>query len=128
MMKPGEHKILIVEDEVLTYMFLKVTLNKEGFIICLNANDKDTALQIFDKEKPEMVLMDIRLHDNFEGIEIAKIIKEKQPETQLIFITGYDDDHTRNLTMSLNPLAYLTKPLNTKELITLIKDYFKSLH
>ena len=68
--------------------------------------------------KPEIILMDINLEGNFEGISLGK---EKNEEAQIIFITGQSDSKTVEDALSISPESYLTKPIREVDLMTTIK-------
>jgi DNA-binding NarL/FixJ family response regulator len=69
--------------------------------------------------EPDVIIMDIRLAGNIDGIEASKEIC-KCYHCNIIFATGYSDDNIRSKAMSLKPLAYLIKPYQMKELISLV--------
>ncbi len=111
--------ILIVEDESIVAMEIESYLTKLGYTIvdiCTNADD---AYEKAMKHHVDLILMDIYLIES-NGIDAAIKIKEKQ-DIPIIFLTAYMDDETIERAVSTNPIAYLTKPFNRKELYAAIK-------
>lgn len=112
-------KLLIVEDEVIYGLLLENSLKKCGFIITDNVIMGKSAIQSAKDNQPDVILMDIRLADNITGIEAAKEIQSFS-DIPIIFMTAYIDDEIKNEALTLNPLAYLIKPITTKQIIELI--------
>ena len=117
--------VLIVEDEALLAMALRIELENEGIPVCGNASTKNKAVELVDAEHPDVVLMDIRLAGAADGITAAREIKQRA-DTEIIFMTGYNDNELRNKAEELKPLGFLTKPVDRKTLIDLLKNFFKT--
>jgi two-component system, response regulator PdtaR len=117
-------KILIVEDEAITGIFLKEKLSLSNFEIQGIAPSSREAVRLFARCKPDMVLMDVMLAGEIDGIETAKILQKKQPDVPIIFMTGYDDEETRNSALSLHPLSFVVKPVDTETIRELADGYF----
>ncbi len=122
MQKP---RILIVEDESIIAMVLKIQLQKFGYEICAHASDGNTAIELFKQEKPDAILMDIGLPRGMDGIETCKIIKSENPDIPVIFVTGYDNLEIRSEALLLNPLGYIVKPAKIEKINELLESYFK---
>jgi YesN/AraC family two-component response regulator len=118
-------KVMIVEDEAISGIFLKKTLELDDFQVSEIAPSYSKALRIFQSDNPDVVLMDIRLAGGPNGIETAKAILKENPNTPIIFMTGYDEDVVRSQALSLNPLGYLVKPFSKDKVIEMINDYFR---
>jgi DNA-binding NtrC family response regulator len=101
---------LIVDDEALIRLSLKKLFDKEGFI-GLTASSGASALKILDAETPEIVVLDVRLPDT-SGIELLKTIKEVNPETVVIMITGHGDIKSSVEAMKIGAYDFLEKPLD----------------
>jgi len=111
-------KILIVEDEVLIADYIKEILENNG---CRNIFMAHSVLETQEKMRslrPDIILMDINLEGNYEGIGLSK---EKNEEASIIFITGQSDSKTIEEALSISPDSYLTKPIREIELITALK-------
>ncbi len=104
-------KVLLVEDEVITASALKMGLEELGYQVCPLATRADRALLIADKERPDVILMDVNLPGGINGIETAKKILALF-DTKILFLTGYHDDDVIAKINALNPLGYFVKPVS----------------
>ena len=112
-------RVLVVEDEVITAMSLEMELEQAGYTVCRKVSTGEEAVEIARKEVPDLILMDICLAGNVDGIEAAKLIR-KNADIPMIFITGYADENMESRAKSLKPLGYLLKPLKIEKLQQLI--------
>jgi DNA-binding response OmpR family regulator len=113
--------ILIVEDESIVAMEIQSYIEKLHYPvidICSNGHD---AIQICSREKIDIVLMDICIKGDIDGIETSAIIKEKYPLTKIIFLTAHMDEYNIDRAVELNPIAYLSKPFQREELHAFLK-------
>ena len=85
------NKILIVEDELILADDVKRKLNKHDFDVISMAVSGENALKIIKKKKPDIVLMDIVLKGDMDGIEAAKQIKDNY-DIPVIFLTAYSNN------------------------------------
>lgn len=116
-------KILIVEDEALTALLLNRNLQLKGYETCQPAATGETAIHMAGVERPDVVIMDIRLAGEMDGIETAgKIISLYQ--LPIIFMTGYSDEATINKAAALKPAAYLTKPVTPDHIVPVLVELF----
>lgn len=107
--------ILIVEDEPNYSDTLEMFLDELGYQVAGVADEGTKAIDLFDKTKPDLVLMDINLKGQLTGIDIARHFQSVRP-TPIIFITSYDDKETFNEAKSTAPYAYLIKPFDPETL------------
>lgn len=114
-------KILIVEDEVLFAMDLGQRLKDEGYELCEPALRGKEAIKIAEEERPDLVLMDVNLRGEVSGIDAAGEIRSRFG-IPVIFLTGYSDENTKRAAMLVEPIGYVTKPLNIDELLALINS------
>ncbi|MBF0121457.1 MAG: response regulator [Desulfobacterales bacterium] len=118
-------KILIVEDEAFLAMFISSVCSNWGYHVCETIPTGEEAIEyVNNKEKPDIILMDIRLAGQMDGITAAEQIKIKN-DIPIIFMTGYDEDEIKKRAYKLNPVAYLIKPVNTAQLKALIDSTVK---
>jgi DNA-binding response OmpR family regulator len=113
--------VLVVEDEQIVAMEIKSYVEHLGYAvagICTNSSD---ALKIVANEDVSIVLMDIHIEGNTDGIETAEQIKKKYPDTQIIFLTAHMDDYNVDRAVVLDPVAYLSKPFRREELRAFMK-------
>ena len=114
-------KILTVDDEMgidsFFYEFFTIR-NYEVF----NAQSGKEAIEIVKKEKPRLVLLDVRMR-GMDGIETLKRIKEVDKSTVVIMVSGVKDDDVINEALRLGADDYITKPLSLEylEKVVLLK-------
>lgn len=113
--KTAKIKILLVEDEAITALAMNMALENMGFLTCRPAATGRKALERMAVEEPEVVLMDINLTGDMDGIETARRMQELG-RTAIIFITGYSSDDLLERAWALNPVAIFTKPVNPQHL------------
>ena len=115
--------ILIVEDEALTSLYLKMELTNWGHNILNVCASGEEALSIIKTNKPDLILMDINLAGKLDGIETAnEVLKIKN--IPIIFVTGYSEKKVVDNANLINPLAYFVKPIVIDELKEKIEEYF----
>ncbi len=113
-------KIMIVEDEIIVSEDIRMILSGNGYEIVAVVAYAEEAIIMAGKQEPDLVLMDIKLAGEMNGIEAALRIK-KQLHIPIIFMTANADDGTYQGIQSVNPSADLLKPCDTNELFDSIK-------
>jgi DNA-binding LytR/AlgR family response regulator len=113
-------KILVVEDELIIAEDICNMLIKMGYAVTGNAMDADEAIDILNKETPDLILLDINLGGKRDGITLAEDINAKY-RVPFIFITSYTDDSTIDRAKKVNPANYLVKPFKPEQLHTAIE-------
>lgn len=111
-----KEKILIVEDNPQNMRLLKVTLRAKGYTL-LEATDGGEALDMTIRERPDIIMMDIRL-PKVNGLAVTRKLREI-PEFRhipIIAITAYAMKGDRERVIRAGCDAYLSKPINTREL------------
>lgn len=103
-------KILVVDDEVLIAEYLKDELNTLGYNNIVMAHSHAQCIKQIEEFCPEVVLLDIRMKNDREGIEIAKEINEKF-NIPFIFITAHSDKEIVKQALATKPSGYITKPI-----------------
>ncbi len=116
-------KILLVEDEVITAMLMQSQLTGLGYVISQHVTTGENAIVSARENPPDIILMDIALAGEIDGIEAAAEIRSKS-NIPVIFITGYEDQNNKERAGNTHPLEYLIKPLNVNKLKILIDAYF----
>jgi CheY-like chemotaxis protein len=115
MVKSGKSKILLVEDDTIISMELKYRLESMGYEIVGIVNSGEEAVLEATEKNPDLVLMDIELKGNMDGIEAADRIHSLL-NIPVVYLTAYGDDTTYNRAQSTYPAGYLIKPLEENEL------------
>src|ERR1035437_976219 len=117
-------KLLIIEDDIDMSQLLKRFLTKNGYEVELVLNG-NKGIAAFTANRPDLVLCDFRLGD-IDGIEVLKKLKDIEPTTPVIIMTGYSDIRTAVNVMKMGAFDYLTKPLLPDETLQLIKRALES--
>lgn len=112
--------ILVVEDEGIVAKDLQKRLIKLSYHVPAIASSGEEAIQIAEKINPDIILMDIRLKGNIDGIEAAKEI-QTHLDIPIIYLTAYADDNTLERARLTEPFGYVLKPFKEKELHTTIE-------
>jgi DNA-binding response OmpR family regulator len=118
-------KLLVVDDEQDICDFVKNFLGKRGFNV-LSANDGEEAVAAAEKEKPDIILMDIRM-PKLDGMGALKKIKEIDPSREVIMVTCVDDLEKMEEAKRLGAYDYITKPLVLDELARKVKELAEKL-
>jgi len=113
-------KVLIVEDEVIVALELKVELEKLDCEVTGMVHTKKDVLASIDNDIPDIIMMDIKLGKNENGIDIVKEIQKKHA-IPILYLTAFSDDATMHRAFSTNPIGYIIKPFKTEELKTNIQ-------
>jgi PAS domain S-box-containing protein/putative nucleotidyltransferase with HDIG domain len=113
-------KILIVEDEGIIAKSLKVVLEEFGYGISSITASGEEAIEKVKKDKPDLVLMDIMLKGDINGIEAAKRIKSDF-NIPVIYLTAYTDKQILEQAKIAEPFGYIVKPFEDRELYSTIE-------
>jgi two-component system, response regulator PdtaR len=119
-------KILIVEDEAITAMYLQMRLKKMSYDVIKPVGSGENAIQAAKAENPNVILMDISLSGKLDGIQTALEIS-RFCEAHFIFMSGYNDDDIREQTKSIKTSSYLMKPITVEAVSSIIDLHFKQL-
>jgi DNA-binding NtrC family response regulator len=117
--------ILVVDDEKEICTVLSDNLSQEGYRV-FTANSGKTALELVKKEKPDLVLLDIRMPE-MDGIEVLRRIKKMKKEIVVIMLTAYGTLETARKAMKLGAYDYITKPFDLFSLKSIVKEGLKRL-
>lgn len=101
--------ILIVEDEGIVALDLRRQLAEMGCTVVGTAASGTRAIEVAEQKRPDLVLMDVRLKGELDGIQAAKVISDRFG-TQVIFLTALVDKETMERTTEVEGCGYLTKP------------------
>ncbi|TGK07956.1 response regulator [Leptospira semungkisensis] len=118
--------VLVVEDEIITAMVVKRELEKMGCNVLNLATSGEDAVRIAKADRPDLILMDITLAGEIDGVTAASEIKQ-EIDIPIVFVTGYQDSVTRERAARTNPLGFFIKPLQIAQLKDLIESNFEIL-
>lgn len=114
-------RVLIVEDEVAVAMYIETVLETYGFEVIGTVSNGDDAQKMVREESPDMVLMDINIEGDYDGIETVRRIKTFST-VPVIYVSAYIDSDTLERVATTDPAGYLAKPFKNKELLDLINQ------
>ena len=115
-----EARILIVEDEVIAAKSLELRLTRLGYTVAGIIAFGEEALHAAQTLRADLVLMDINLRGEMDGIQAAELIRTRL-DIPVIFTTAQDDDSTLQRAKITDPFGYLVKPFETREIRTSIE-------
>jgi CheY-like chemotaxis protein len=108
-------KVLIVEDDKLIVHIEQWRLSKLGYDVCGSAGTGTEALNCVAKMRPDIILMDISLEGEMDGIEAARQIK-KDFNIPVIFVSAHVDGATIERARAIHPEGFIQKPFNDDDL------------
>ncbi len=117
---PEKISILIVEDNQIIAKDLSENLSNMGYKLVGNAVTGLSAIEMAVKFNPDIILMDIQLNGDMDGIEAASLISKKM-DSAIIYLSAYADDTTLKRAKLTTPYGYLLKPFEERELQTTIE-------
>jgi len=113
-------RILIVEDERIVAEDIKTTLEDLGYEVCGLMASGSEALARMDELRPDLILMDIVLKGELNGIEAAEKVRSEL-SIPIVYLTAYGDDATIKRAKLTEPYGYIMKPFNDRELCSVIE-------
>ena len=108
-------RVGVVEDDAIIALDIKRRVQKFGYRIVMSAANAEEALRLAEQEHPDLVLMDIRIRGEADGVDTALILRKKF-DIPVIFVTAYSDDGMRERADKASPLGYLVKPIRDSDL------------
>ncbi|MBU3916597.1 response regulator [bacterium] len=108
-------KILIVEDESIIAMDIESSLKRLGYEVTSIVNTGEKADKKAASDKPDIVLMDIRIKGEMDGIEAAEVIRLKYG-IPVVFLTAHLDEEKIQRAKLTMPFGYILKPIQEKDL------------
>ncbi|CAD7779106.1 Signal transduction histidine-protein kinase AtoS [Candidatus Methanoperedenaceae archaeon GB50] len=112
-------KLLLIDDEAPVREILGLSLRSEGYEVMTAASGKE-GIEIFRRENPPIVLTDIKM-PGMDGIEVLKKIKQINPETEVIIITGHGDMDLAIQSLQFEASDFITKPIKDEALAVALK-------
>jgi two-component system, response regulator PdtaR len=119
----GKKRILIVEDESLLAMNIQRLLNRLGYDAFQTVSRGENAVEIADRERPDLIMMDIHLKGKMDGLETAERIR-KFLDVPVIYTTAYSDDETLERAQKTSSSVVLMKPYEISDLRSAIEAGF----
>ena len=113
-------RVMVVEDEAVVALHLRRELTKLGYTVAGVATNGEQALKMIDEVFPDVILMDIHIQGELDGIETANRIP-RYLHIPVIYLTAYSEDTTLKRAGETHPYGYLIKPFLDRELHATIK-------
>lgn len=115
-------KVFLVEDEIVVRESIRqmIPWMKFGFELCGEAGDGEMALPLIQRQKPDLVITDIRM-PFMDGLELSRMVKKDLPETKIVIISGYHDFEYAKAAISIGVEQYLLKPVSRQEFLGVLK-------
>lgn len=112
-------QVVIVEDERLVAQDITQILRDEGYIVCAIASDGETAIKKILEFSPNLVLLDIRIKGEIDGIDVAKFI-QSFCDIPIVYLSAFSDTETLKRAQLTNPMGYVVKPFRSEQLLSTI--------
>lgn len=121
-------KVFLVEDEFVVREGIKKNIDWAscGYEFCGEASDGELAFPMIQKEKPDIVITDIKM-PFMDGLELSRLIKRELPWTEIIILTGFEEFEYAKEAISIGVAQYLSKPINGTELIEAVDAVAKKI-
>ena len=117
---PAIPTLLVVEDEPVVAMDISGQLGEMGYQVCACVDNGRDAIVVARDKRPDLVLMDVVIRGELDGIATAAAIGAEL-HIPILFLTAYSDDHTVERAVQAMPYGYLTKPFQARELHAVIE-------
>jgi two-component system, NtrC family, response regulator HydG len=115
-------KILIVEDQFIEAKSLSLILNNAGYSVCSIARSVPAALSIIEKEKPDIVLLDIFLQGEGTGIDLARTLHAR--DIAFVFLSANSNRKILEAAKSTGPYGFMVKPFRAKDVLIMLDVAF----
>ena len=103
-------RLLVVDNEMDVCNFVKSFFEMRGFDV-VTAFNGDEALKVLEHVKPALIILDVVMRTEHEGLDYLPQVKKASPESKVIMITGVDDKESIEKAKKLGADDYITKPL-----------------
>ena len=114
--------ILIVDDHQVVRQGVRAFLDTQAdFSVIAEAESSDEALRLADQLVPDVILMDLVLPGNVDGVEATRQVKRRSPRTQIVVLTSYHEDEYIFPAIRAGALSYVLKDIGPKDLADVIR-------
>ncbi|MCJ8290192.1 MAG: response regulator transcription factor [Crocinitomicaceae bacterium] len=118
-------KILIVDDEVFISEQLNKILTELNYLVTDIAFDAKSAITSIKNDPPDLVILDIKMHGENQGFDIAKYIRSEM-DIPFIFLTSFANESTVKEASTFKPNGYLLKPFSKRDIFSTLEVVFKA--
>jgi YesN/AraC family two-component response regulator len=122
-------RLLLVDDEELSRRAIRITLEREmpQIEIVGEASDGVEAVERVEELRPDLVLMDIKMPEQ-NGLQAADALRKKGDPARIVFLSAYDEFEYARVAIELHADAYLLKPIETAELVRVLRECESRIH
>ncbi len=113
-------RILIVEDDITSAKLLTIGLRRLNYEICGHAKTGNEAIEMASATQPDLVIMDINLPGEYDGIRAAEIIKQEM-DVPVLFLSANIEDSTVKRALEADPIGYISKPYTWESIRVIIE-------
>jgi CheY-like chemotaxis protein len=114
----GSLRVLIVEDEYFVASFMADLMEEWGHEVVAVCATGTAAIEHLERGGVEIALLDIKLKGDLTGVDVAEVARERA--IAHVFVSGSGDPATRSAAQATEPLAFLQKPVNEKQLRSIL--------
>ena len=125
MQPPVKHRVLVVEDELIIAMDIECLLRELGHEVVGHASSGEQAIELVDQLRPDLVLMDVHLAGEMDGISAAQAIRARA-NIACIFLSAFNDGENVERSKAARPAGYLAKPFEEHDLRVVLDRAFAS--
>jgi two-component system alkaline phosphatase synthesis response regulator PhoP len=122
-----QQRVLVVDDDKEIVRVVRAYLEQAGFTV-YTANDGNTAMHILNRERPELVILDLMLPMK-DGLEITRTIRgnEQLANTHILMLTARIEDTDKIIGLEMGADDYVTKPFNPREIVARVRSTFRRI-
>jgi DNA-binding response OmpR family regulator len=108
--------VVVIEDDHNISDLVAMYLRRDGFRV-LQADDAEAGLEVIEREKPRLVIVDIGLPGERDGLDVCRSLSGREPAVPVLILSARDDEVDRILGLELGADDYVTKPFSARELV-----------
>lgn len=109
-------RVLVVEDDFIIQMFIEKVIQDLEWNLIGTASRSDQALDLLGSNPVDIIMMDIGIDGDKDGVETVVEIRKKMPDVKVVFVTGNADEFTMDRAKETNPLGFVFKPIDEDKL------------
>lgn len=117
-------RVIIVEDEGITQIQLRQILTRAGLMVLGSATSGPEGVEMVARETPDLVLMDIRMPGEYDGLEAARRILAEQTVC-IVMLTAFNDDDYKAQARQIGACGYVVKPIDRDTLLPQLESAYK---
>lgn len=117
-------KVLIVDNSSYMRMFIRKIIEKDGFNNIFEASGKEEAVEVFNNERPDIVILDLNMSEfRMDGIHVLADIMKINPEAVVIIASAVGHENVKDECIALGAKGYIRKPFDAQKLLKTLEEY-----